>query len=339
MPGRHTIQDMQRVAIENNGKCLSKEYFNDDTKLKWRCNKGHTWDASYTIIRQGAWCMQCVKCQRGNERLEELQQIAKKKKGKCLSHEYNNNHTKLKWECSIGHKWEATSRSIDAQNMWCPHCSGIAPRTIEDMQRKALERGGKCLSNKYINSQTKLIWQCKQKHVWQAKPDSVYTGKWCKICSRIEVSKKQRNNIAIYQNHAKRKGGKLLSKNYINIGTPMQWVCAKDHTWKATGGQVIHSGTWCPYCAGKAKHTIKQLQHVAQLRGGKCLSKVYHNSRSNLEWQCKKKHRWKASANNVINNLSWCLECYNQVRILNLQKYMKTRSLLSLKKKQKQKAN
>ena len=80
MPYRYTIEFMRLVADELNGKCLSKEYYNDDTRLKWMCHKGHTWDASYTIIRQGGWCVQCVKNDTGEEKLEILRRIAKKER-------------------------------------------------------------------------------------------------------------------------------------------------------------------------------------------------------------------------------------------------------------------
>ena len=57
--------------------------------------------------------------------------------------------------------------------------------TIEEMQRIAAERGGKCLSSKYINSNTKLQWQCKEGHEWEAIPASVKRGHWCPFCSGI----------------------------------------------------------------------------------------------------------------------------------------------------------
>ena len=33
---------------------------------------------------------------------------------------------------------------------------------IEDMQKLAYDRGGKCLSDEYIKGTTKLKWQCKE---------------------------------------------------------------------------------------------------------------------------------------------------------------------------------
>src|SRR5581483_2488101 len=180
MPAKYTINHMQQFAREKNGKCLSKEYINDDGKLTWMCSKGHAFDYSYTIIRQGGWCMQCTKNANSEEKLEELKQIAKKKGGKCLSNNYSNILTKLSWECKEGHRWEAAPNSIKNADSWCPYCSHHVPYTIKDMKAKAKERGGKCLSTKYTNSQTKLLWQCVRGHKWEAKPNSVFIGRWCR---------------------------------------------------------------------------------------------------------------------------------------------------------------
>src|SRR2546421_12462666 len=48
-----------------------------------------------------------------------------------------------------------------------------AKRTIKDMQIIAMKRGGKCLSLEYVNSQTKLLWECKVGHRWEAIPNNI----------------------------------------------------------------------------------------------------------------------------------------------------------------------
>ena len=35
--------------------------------------------------------------------IEEMQEIARKRGGKCLSKKYINAHTKLEWQCANGH--------------------------------------------------------------------------------------------------------------------------------------------------------------------------------------------------------------------------------------------
>jgi hypothetical protein len=57
--------------------------------------------------------------------------------------------------------------------------------TIKEMQLIAKERGGKCLSTKYVNVHTKLLWKCSEGHQWRAIPNTVKNrGIWCRVCSR-----------------------------------------------------------------------------------------------------------------------------------------------------------
>ncbi len=51
------------------------------------------------------------------------------------------------------------------------------------MRVTAAKRNGKCLSKKYINSTTKLLWECSEGHKWEAIPSSIRFGKWCPYCS------------------------------------------------------------------------------------------------------------------------------------------------------------
>jgi len=52
------------------------------------------------------------------------------------------------------------------------------------MQQFAKRKGGKCLSEEYINAKTKLEWECRKGHRWFATPDNVTRGTWCPICRK-----------------------------------------------------------------------------------------------------------------------------------------------------------
>jgi hypothetical protein len=62
---------------------------------------------------------------------------------------------------------------------------------IEEMKQIANNRKGKCLSEKYVNIDTKLKWQCEKGHVWEATPHSVKdSSSWCPICWKNKHIKK-----------------------------------------------------------------------------------------------------------------------------------------------------
>ncbi|CAD6532966.1 hypothetical protein LMG24235_02689 [Paraburkholderia sabiae] len=50
------------------------------------------------------------------------------------------------------------------------------------MKAVAHERGGQCLSESYVNVETKLQWECSRGHVWLTTPMSVLAGSWCPAC-------------------------------------------------------------------------------------------------------------------------------------------------------------
>lgn len=115
-----------------------------------------------------------------------LKKIVKKRNGQCLSKKYYNAKTKFIFKCAQNHKWKATPNNIQ-QGKWCPICGHIKSNlsrmlSIKEMQRIAKSRNGKCLSDVYINSKTKLEWQCSNGHTWLAIPSSVKRGTWCR-CS------------------------------------------------------------------------------------------------------------------------------------------------------------
>ncbi len=120
------IKEMQIIAKERGGKCLSKTYVNSQTPLRWECGKGHKWKAMPSSVKRGSWCRKCYYTLRGISlrlNIEEMQEIAKQRDGKCLSDTYVNAHRKLLWECEEGHQWEASPNIIKI-NSWCPYCVG-----------------------------------------------------------------------------------------------------------------------------------------------------------------------------------------------------------------------
>ena len=82
-----------------------------------------------------------------------MRRIARDRGGSCLSTEYINAMSKLKWICSKGHEWESSPAYVK-QGTWCPDCGKTKKQTLEDMQDLSHERGGECISVEYIESRS-----------------------------------------------------------------------------------------------------------------------------------------------------------------------------------------
>lgn len=188
--------------------------------------------------------------------IEDMQKLAQKREGKCLSAKYYHSHSKLKWQCNRGHVWNATPSSINNGGHWCPYCARNVKLTIEDMQKIAEERGGKCLSLEYINSDTKLLWRCKEGHEWESTPTTVkHRKRWCPYCAG-----KLKLTIEEMQHIAESRGGICLSKKYINSSTKLKWQCVNGHVWEATPRDIKSGGKWCPYCvSGRDERIVRNI--------------------------------------------------------------------------------
>jgi hypothetical protein len=176
---------MKDLAAQHGGQCLSEVYKGMSARLLWQCAAGHKWETSPNGVQQGRWCPQCARSKQGHSRrlgMSAMQAIAANRGGLCLSDEYVNSSAHLLWQCSRGHQWKASPANIKG-GTWCPHCSKNAKLTIEDVHRLAEMRGGRCLSDKYVNANTRLLWQCNEGHQWQAVPNSVKQGHWCPVCA------------------------------------------------------------------------------------------------------------------------------------------------------------
>ena len=113
-------------------------------------------------------------------------------------------------------------------------------------------------------------------------------------------------SLATCQRDAAAHGGLCLSTSYQTNRVMMYWQCAKGHEFQMILRNV-RSGHWCPQCRLKVK-TLQDCQEHAEKLGGKCLSTIYMNTSTLMDWQCDRGHTWKAPFNNIVA-CHWCKIC------------------------------
>lgn len=186
------LEKAQHLAIKNGGTCLSTEYFNNSTKMLWKCsnNKHSSWKTTYNQIKKGSWCPECARLSE-EKVLEKCHNKAKLMNGIFLSTTYTHRQSKLKFQCNAGHPaFETTYDNVINHDTWCPRCAGMfSPEEfLKKAQEKAIAKGGQCLSKEYINGTTKLFWKCShlEHKPWKATYSGVVNSdKWCKTCSNF----------------------------------------------------------------------------------------------------------------------------------------------------------
>lgn len=173
------IVELQKIARDRGGKCLSKVYFGESCELEFECANGHKFNKKPSKIRQGIWCLE-EGCHSKAPASQAVVDYITRKGGKLLS-TYVNRRTDIKVECEKGHIFKTTWGSL--QRSWCNICSKNKRMTIDDMQQIAKQKGGRCLSKIYLGSHVKLDWQCIKGHRFSATPGNVKHKKsWCIKC-------------------------------------------------------------------------------------------------------------------------------------------------------------
>ncbi|CAE7208762.1 unnamed protein product, partial [Symbiodinium sp. KB8] len=269
------LQRLHNHAASLGGECLARKYDNSRTKVLWRCKHGHQWLAlpSAVLKTSGTWCPDCAADDK-KLGLSVLQAHARSLGGQCLAAAYDNARTKVSWQCKLGHEWRATTDSVLRRHSWCPECAlesrYVFGRHVQEFKTEAnlavqvrphVERihqlraaWANMVSTMfaertawYTNRFSKVLWRCRHGHEWQAMPAKVVReGTWCPHCA-----KKAPVPWARLQAHAATFGGQCLMANYQNLRHKLTWRCKEGHKWMATGGNVLHGGTWCPQCAAK----------------------------------------------------------------------------------------
>jgi len=193
-----SLSDLKKLARNHDGKCLSMQYINCETKCTFQCSKGHVFKMEPRHVKSGHWCQKCSYKDIGDKNrkltLKDAQKAAISHGGKCLSTVYNSSSVKMKWECSKGHIWNSPFNAIRSGD-WCSACghesAGRKMRgSIEKVQKHAVHKGGRCLSEIYVNNRTKLEFECSEGHKWWATPGNIQQGKWCPKCKYIHLGTK-----------------------------------------------------------------------------------------------------------------------------------------------------
>lgn len=122
--------------------------------------------------------------------LEDMQLVASKRGGLCLSTSYKGLRHKLEWECHKHHKWYTGASNVVHRHSWCPYCAQRIKKTLQDMKELAIEHGGDIISGQtYVNNKTHLLWKCNQCGTeFSALPQDVQRGHWCPRCASLHIN-------------------------------------------------------------------------------------------------------------------------------------------------------
>lgn len=302
---KHVISNLEqlRELVESrNATLISTKYPGALGKVEIICENKHIWSPPLTTVKRGYWCSECGILKKKAVRFSKAVALAEKRGGRCLGEQPETNDSAVNWKCRNMHKF-AMSPNEMLGGWWCETCIYGKLLSIEDMNTIAEFRGGKCLSERYEGQSGNLDWQCIDGHRWKCTPSKKKLRAWCQQCRENKPAKELERIMEI----AEAKGGKCLSKEYLNKDAHLIFSCGEGHIWSATPHNIKH-GNWCNRCIRQFR-TIEDIKELAKERGGACISENFLGMNQDLSFVCEKGHAWDSSPGNLIYQGQWCLKC------------------------------
>jgi hypothetical protein len=224
--------------------------------------------------------------------------------GDCLSSEYKGRHYKLLWRCSGGHEWFATPGSIFNGKTWCPHCR---INLSEERCRYVFEKltNHKFPSNKTIlGGRKELDGYCKELNLafeFQGRQHYMFVKHFHKT---EQDFKKQKEKDFNKKELCKSLGIKLIQIPYwiFEKNIEIEWV---SKILKKLSYKIEDKFSYDDFVIVSM---LKKCEELAKSKKGKLITKFYLNNNTKMEWECKKRHRWKASWNRIGHG-QWCPYC------------------------------
>lgn len=208
------------LAKKLNYTCVSTQYVNINTLMKWTCQHGHSFEKSYRqMIRNqtGKYCQICIE--------QNLSHPASIMKEETLKHEV----TKV-----------SKSSSGEARDLiWL--LNFVADNKLE------------LLEQQYLGMDIKHEFKCKKKHIFSSTLSNLMDKKERKtsLCNHPDCNGITVIDINTCNKFAEDNNLECISREYKNVNEKMQWKClAHGHLFEKTYRQFLRAKTkhYCPFC-------------------------------------------------------------------------------------------
>ena len=321
----------------------------------WKCEKGHSWQASVMHVVNGKKCPICLE-ENGYvvdnyvfEMLPELVEEWDYEKNGDL-HPKNvawKSGKEIWWICSNGHsynmspnqKMKTDRKTKELRIVQCPICTGnrilkeyndLATTYPELMEQWDYEKNSidPCETNP--GSHLKAWWKCNKGHSWEAVIESrSRLGRGCPVCAGQKLLKGYNDMATTNPELAKewhpiKNDGVTPDSVSVHSHTNYWWLCANGHEWQAQPNNRLIGATGCPYCSGRfaikgeTDLVTKEPELAAEWHPTKNKVKpdeCSYKSHMKAWWQCSKGHEWQAVVSSRSNGVG-CPYCAGKLPIV-----------------------
>ncbi|MGK4040964.1 hypothetical protein AB0Y20_01585 [Heyndrickxia oleronia] len=213
-----------------------------------------------SVTKEGnVFCKSCAKKLTGYK-YHEVEQIFKNNECTLVTKQYSNNYDPLEFICKCGRTDIKTLKSY-LKSGKCRYCNreelaNSLRLTFVYVNTLFTENNYILLEDTYSGNDQKLKYQCPNGHINSMTFHHFQNGKRCPECHFNKMSEKFRHDYYYVQAIFEEKGCKLISKEYINSQTPLEYLCGCGKiSWSTLANFTKIHG--CTYCGVKSKGELK----------------------------------------------------------------------------------
>lgn len=187
--------------------------------------------------------------------------------------------------------------------------------TLEFVKEQLKKEGYTLLSDRYINANTKFRYVCPNGHEREMSWNKWQGGRRCPYCT--ENGRVRDRDIEYIRSEFEKEGYTLLSKEYIDCETKLDYICPNGHKYSTSWDSWSSKGNRCAICSNNVKLNIEFIRSEFEKEGYTLITKEYKNAYQYLEYICPEGHYGK------IRWVQWyvgdnhgnrCLECSGKKR-------------------------
>lgn len=315
------IKDIQKYALRNKGRLLTKTYSKQYDRLDFVCQKGHSFQTTWASMKNNqSFCRFCSWDELAKARKSDVIKLAKalaaERKGKLISKSALNQHTKLVWKCGICKGEFKNTYANVGQGSWCPNCKG---------------KRGEAIVREVLSAMTGLKWPRKrpewlaygekgafleldgynQKHglAFEHQGDQHHKKSFLNTEAGLaEIQKRDRFKIKM----CKKNGVSLIVIDQVPNRVSVEELIPQLKNWLRKN-RVPHKKTFSERDVNWSKvygdSGFDEIAEFVSNRGGNLISKKFVSHKKELKVRCGSGHLFYTSLSKAKAG-SWCPICH-----------------------------
>jgi len=243
------------IAAQADGWDPKSHTAGSGSKVRWKCELGHTWNATVANRSMGGGCPVCsghAVLIGFNDLATVNPELAAQADGWDPTTLTGGSRKKVAWRCEHGHSWDTR---VDKRSNGgdCPVCSRHKIQAgFNDLATTnpelAAQADGWDPTTLAAFSKKIVRWRCEYGHLWRAMISNRSKGSGCAVCAGYKVLVGFNDLATVNPELAAQADGWDPTTRTAGSGSKVRWKCELGHTWNAAAATRA-KGHGCPSCA------------------------------------------------------------------------------------------